>query len=139
MNEQQNNALIQKLYDAFGRGDIQGILDNLTDDVQWGLEGPAIIPFAGRRTGPAQVQGFFEALATTQSGMKLTVEHFVAQGNLVATIGRFAGTVTATGKSFDVAVAHFFEIRDGKVARFVDFGDTAALADAYTHASAATR
>jgi len=139
MNEQQNTALIQTLYDAFARGDIQGILDNLTDDVQWGLEGPAIIPFAGRRTGQAEVQGFFEALATTQRDMKLNTERFVAQSNLVATIGRYSGTVTATGKSFDVAVAHFFEIRDGKVARFVDFGDTAAFADAYTQASAAAQ
>ena len=139
MNAEQNAALIEKLYDAFGRGDIQSILDNLTDDVQWGLEGPAIIPYSGRRTGRTQVLAFFEALATTLHGMKLTPEHTIAQGNLVASIGRFAGTVTATGKSFDSAIAHFFEIRDGKVARFVDFGDTAAIAEAYTQASAATR
>ena len=139
MTEQQNTALIQTLYDAFGRGDVRSILDNLAEDVQWGLEGPAIIPFAGRRKGRAQVQGFFEALGTTLHGMKLITEHFVAQGNLVASIGRFCGTVTATGKNFDVAVAHFFEIRDGKVARFVDFGDTAAWADAYTQTSAASR
>ena len=139
MNEQQNTALIQSLYDAFGRGDIQTILNSLTDDVQWGLEGPAIIPFAGQRKGRAQVQGFFEALAGTQRAMKLTVEQFAAQDNRVMSIGRYAGTVTATGKSFDTAVAHYFEIRDGKVARFVDFADTAALVEAYTQASAASR
>lgn len=83
---------------AFGRGDVQSILDNLADDVQWGMEGPAIIPFTGRRTGRAQVQGFFEALATTQHGTKLTIEHFVAQGNMVATIGRFSGTVARRRK-----------------------------------------
>ena len=139
MNEQQNTALVNKLYDAFARGDIQTILDNLTDDVQWGMEGPPIIAFAGRKNGRADVQGFFESLATTLHGMKFTREHSVAQGNLVATIGRFAGTVTATGKSFDSAVAHFFDIRDGRVARFADFGDTAAFADAYTQSSAAAR
>ena len=139
MNEQQNTALIQKLYDAFRRGDIETILNNLTDDVQWGLEGPAIIPFAGRRIGKSQVRGFFDALATTQRDVKLNMEHFVAQGNLVASIGRYSGTVIATGKKFDDAIAHFFEIRDGKVARFVDFTDTASVADSYTHASAAAR
>jgi ketosteroid isomerase-like protein len=139
MNEQQNTALIQKLYDSFAKGDIQTILDNLTDDVEWGLEGPAIIAFAGQKKGREQVKGFFEALATTQRGMKLTVDQFVAQDNRVASTGRYAATVTATGKSFDSPVAHFFEIRDGKVARFVDFGDTAAFAEAYTQASAATR
>lgn len=138
MNEQQNTALIQKLYDAFARGDVQTILDNLTDDVAWQMDGPAIIPFTGRRTGPAEVRGFFEALSATQQNMKLTTERFIAQGDGVATLGRYAATVTATGKSFDSAVAHFFTIRDGKVAQFVDVGDTAAIADAYVNRSAAS-
>ena len=137
MNEQQNVALIQKLYAAFERGDVQTILDNLADDVQWTLEGPAIIPYAGTKTGPAQVLGFFQALAGTQSDLKLTTESFVAQGDTVAALGRYGATVKATGKKFDSAVAHFFTIRDGKVARFLDFGDTAAMADAYAAKSAA--
>src|SRR5881394_2774369 len=98
MTEQDNTALVQKLYAAFGRGDVQTVLNHLTDDVQWRLDAPAVIPFAGARKGRAEVQGFFEALGSTVQNPKLTVEHLVAQGNLVATIGRFGGTVAATGK-----------------------------------------
>ncbi len=137
MSEQQNTALIQTLYDSFAKGDIQGILDSLTDDVEWTLEAPSIIPFAGKRKGPSQVLGFFQALAGTQQNMKLTTEKWVAQGDTVATLGRYSGTVTATGKSFDTVVAHFFTIRDGKVSRFVDVGDTAQFVDAYTGGTAA--
>jgi ketosteroid isomerase-like protein len=137
MSEQQNTALIQKLYDAFAQGDVQTILDNLTDDVEWTLEGPSIIPFAGKRKGPSQVLGFFQALAGTQQNMKLTTDVWAAQGDVVATLGRYSGTVTATGKSFDTAVAHFFTIRGGKVSRFVDVGDTAQFAEAYTGGAAA--
>jgi ketosteroid isomerase-like protein len=137
MNEQQNVALIQKLYAAFERGDVPTILDNLADDVEWTLQAPAIIPYAGTRTGPSQVLGFFQALADTQSDIKLTTETFVAQGDQVATLGRYRATVKATGKKFDSPVGHFFTIRNGKVARFVDLGDTAAMADAYRAKSAA--
>ena len=138
MSEQQNAALIQSLYDAFSRGDVQHILDSVTDDVEWTLEGPSIIPFAGARKGPSEVLGFFQALGTTQTNQKLTAEVWCALGDTVATLGRYAGTVTATGKSFDTAVAHFFTIRGGKVARFVDLGDTAAFAAAYTATSSAS-
>jgi ketosteroid isomerase-like protein len=131
MNEQRNTALIQKLYEAFGRGDIQLILDNLTDDVEWTLEGPAIIPYAGKKSGPAEVKDFFTALGSTQVNMKLTTAEFIAQGDRVTTLGRFGATVKATGKKFDSPVAHFFTIRNGKVSRFVDVGDTAAIAEAY--------
>jgi ketosteroid isomerase-like protein len=137
MKDQTNTALVQKLYAAFAKGDVQTILDHCTDDIEWNMEGPAIIPYSGKRRGTAQVLQFFHALATTQSNQKLTTEIFVEQGDHVATLGRYTGTVTATGKPFDGPVAHFFTIRDGKVSRFVDVGETADMAAAYTASSAA--
>jgi len=139
MSEQQNTALVQSLYAAFAKGDVQTILDNLTSDVEWTLEGPSILPFAGKRHGVAEVKKFFEALAGTQTNMKLTPQQFVAQGEMVAIIGRYSATVTATGKGFDGPLAHFFTIRAGKVVRFIDVADTAAMVDAYQSASAAGR
>jgi ketosteroid isomerase-like protein len=44
MNEEQNTALVRKLYDAFARGDIQTILGNLTGGVEWIQDGPTVIP-----------------------------------------------------------------------------------------------
>src|SRR5580704_4518011 len=131
MNEAANTALIQRLYDAFSKGDIATILSNLTPDVEWIFEGPASVPFTGERRGIEETMGFFTALGATQSGMKLTTDEFVAQGDRVATYGRYSGAVTATGKKFDSPVGHFFQIRDGKVCRFVNMGDTAAYAEAY--------
>ena len=138
-SEQQNKGLIQSVYDAFGRGDIQAILSNLTDDVDWTLEGPSIIPFTGKRKGVAQVKLFFDALATTQTNQKLTMEPLIAQGDQVAGVGRYAATVTATGTRFDTPVSHFFTIRNGKITRFVDVIETATVANAYGAVSAAGR
>jgi ketosteroid isomerase-like protein len=139
MNEQDNTTLIQNMYAAFGRGDIRTILDHLTPDVEWTLEGPAVIPFAGKRVGPNQVLQFFEALATTQEDPKLTIDQYIAQGDFLVTVGRYSAVVKATGKRIDSAVAHVFTFRNGKVSRFLDFGNTAQLADAYVSASAASR
>ena len=139
MSEQQNTEIVKAMYAAFGRGDIQTIMERVTDDIEWTLEGPAILPFAGARKGPSEVLGFFQALATTQDNHKLTIESYVAQGDTVATIGRYAATVKATGKSFDSRSAHFFTFRDGKVSKFADFVDTAQMAEAYQQAAAAAR
>jgi ketosteroid isomerase-like protein len=132
-------ALIQSVYASFGRGDIQYILDRLTSGVEWTLEGPEIIPFAGHRHGVSQVVGFFEALATTQTSQKLSIADILAQGDLVATFGRYAATVTATGKSFDSPVAHLFRIHDGKISSFLDVGETASMAGAYQAVAAAAK
>jgi ketosteroid isomerase-like protein len=139
MNEQQNTETIKAMYAAFARGDVQTIMSALTDDVQWSLDGPATIPFAGTRRGPAEVMGFFQALGSTQENQKLTIDTYVAQGDVVATSGRYAARVKSTGKSFDSPIAHFFTFRNGKVSKFVDFGDTALMAETYEQASAAAR
>jgi ketosteroid isomerase-like protein len=99
MNEQKNTELIETLYAAFSRGDVQTILDGVTSDTVWTTEGPATVPYTGERHGPEGVLGFFQGLGGTLDNMRLTTSHFVAQGNAVMTLGRFAGTVKATGKS----------------------------------------
>ena len=137
MNEQKNTALIQDMYDAFGRGDIAHVLGCVTSDSVWNTEGPSVIPYTGIRRGEKEIMGFFEALGGTLDNMKLTTSHIVAQGGTVISVGRFAGTVKDTGKRFDAPVAHYFKIRDGKVAEFVDIIESASIAAAYTAASAA--
>jgi ketosteroid isomerase-like protein len=119
------------MYAAFGRGDIAAIVERLAPDVEWTLEGPQSIPYAGRRKGHDQVRQFFQAMATTQTDHKLTIDDIISQGDIVMSTGRFAANVTATGKRIDCAVAHVFTLRGGKVVKFLDFVDTAQMADAY--------
>jgi ketosteroid isomerase-like protein len=132
MFEKANTDLVLSMYEAFGRGDVQFILDNVTDDVDWITEGPSLIPYAGHLKGKAAVLGFFQAIGSTQDNPRLTTDHVVAQGDGVATFGRYSFTAKATGKYVDTAIGHYFQIKDGKVSRFLDFCDTAALAAAYT-------
>jgi ketosteroid isomerase-like protein len=52
----------------------------------------------------------------------------------VVALGRFTGTVMATGNKIDTAIAHVFTIRGGKVSRWLGYGDTARVAEAYSRA-----
>ena len=47
-------------------------------------------------------------------------------------VGGYGATVTATGKSFDLQLVHVWAIQNGKVKRFLNFTDTAKVAEAYT-------
>jgi len=44
VSEQQNVALVQKTLEAFGRGDVQTILDLCSSDCEFNSPGPQIIP-----------------------------------------------------------------------------------------------
>jgi uncharacterized protein len=132
-----NTATVQELYAAFGRGDVPAILEKLADDVVWESEGPAILRFTGVRRGEAEAKGFFDALRTEHANPELTITDYVDSGDRVMTIGRYAATMKATGKKFDIPIAHYWKFRDGKIVRYIGFADTAAAAEALRPSGAA--
>jgi ketosteroid isomerase-like protein len=131
MAKKNNVALIEEIYAAYAQGNSQFILDHITDDVDWINEGPDSIPYAGTFKGPKNVQRFFEALASTVEDGRVTAEDWITQGDKVVSTGRFTARVTASGRRIDVPVAHVFTIRNGKIARWVGYADTARVAEAY--------
>jgi ketosteroid isomerase-like protein len=137
MQEQENIALVQRLYAAFSTGDIQTILDNANPNAEWVNYGPSTIPYAGNFTG--RVAAFFKAIDESTTGGKVIADKFIAQGDSVVSIGRYTATVRNTGAKIDTPVAHLFAVRDGKVTSWVGFSDSAAVAAAHTGAAAAMK
>ena len=60
MSAEDNLATVQGIYEAFGKGDVPAILDQLTDDVDWAAEASSdAVPWYGMRKGKDEVVGFF--------------------------------------------------------------------------------
>src|SRR5581483_10879903 len=113
MAEQDNINLIQKIYTAFGAGDVQTILNNLGTNAEWVNYGPGAIPYAGNFTG--RIPAFFQAIGDSSSDGKVAADRFVAQGDNVVAIGRYTATIRKTGARVDTPIAHVFTVRNGKV------------------------
>ena len=130
MSPQENTAKVQALFAAFGRGDVQFILNNVADNVDWRVLGPAIIPQAGPHKGRAEVGKFFEKVAQAYDFTQLEPREFIAQNDNVVAIVDYAGKIKKTGKSYAAQAAMFFVFKDGKVTKFREYTDTAGLAAA---------
>ena len=137
MQEAQNTKVVQEAYAAFGRGDVQGILDRLTDDVIWkGVYGAAAhVPTSGERRGKSAVATFFKQVAETVKFSRFEPKEFIATGDRVVALGSYAAT-TSIGKSFESDFAMVFTLNNGKVSHFQEFCDSAAINAAYTVAGA---
>jgi ketosteroid isomerase-like protein len=133
MSERTNADVVQQGYEAFGRGDIPALLDLLTDDVEWTLQGPSVIPFAGTRYGREGVAEFFSALDETLEFEQFEPREFVAQGDtvVVVVVGIERSLSKATGRTIEQEWAHVNTLKDGKIAKFRAFGDTAAYVEAF--------
>lgn len=126
-----NVQVVRDLFAAYKRGDIDAILNGLTEDVTWEMPGPPHVPAAGRRFGPGQVEDFFGTLRTTIDRLVVEPREFIAQGDKVAVIGHSAGRAKSTGREYVTDFVMVFTMRGGKVAEFREYLDTAALGAAF--------
>jgi ketosteroid isomerase-like protein len=134
MSERTNVGVVQQAYEAFGRGDIPAVLDLLTDDVEWTLQGPSVLPFAGTFRGREGIAAFFSVLGETLEFEQFEPREFVAQGDAVVVIGYERSVVKQTDRSFEQEWAHVYTLRDGKIATGRFFENTAAEAAAFSAA-----
>jgi ketosteroid isomerase-like protein len=131
MSERENVKLVQDAYAAFGRGDIPAIIESLADDVDWQFKGPASVPWAGHWRKRQDVPEFFKRIAEAVDVESFEPGEYVAQGDSVVALGRFAGKAKPTGRRFEIEWAMAWTVRGGKVTRYRQYTDTATIAEAH--------
>jgi ketosteroid isomerase-like protein len=131
MNAQENKQRVMEGYQKFKNGDIPGLLEMYQDDAQWIEPESELIPFSGKHTGKAGIAQFFQELDQAVQPLQFTPKEFIAEGDKVIVLGEASWLVKNTGRTYDNTWVHVFTLRDGKVARFEDYHDTAASERAF--------
>ncbi len=134
MSAEQNVETVKALYEAFGRGDVEAILERLTDDVDWSTDAAIeSAPWYGAKHDKAGVRSFFEGIGQTGPVTEFTPVSFASNddGDVLVFL-RYAFTVTATGEDVAMNLHHYWKFRDGKVYFLRASEDTAQVAAALT-------
>ncbi|TFW10655.1 nuclear transport factor 2 family protein [Massilia arenosa] len=131
MNEQANIDLVRQCYDAFIKRDMPRLLSYMDQDIDWQLPEVEGVPFSGHRYGRDEVASFFKQLSDLQDVQDFRPIDYIAQNDKVAVMGHYGWTVKASGQRFDSDWMHVFTVRNGKVIRFCEYGDTHKAALAY--------
>jgi ketosteroid isomerase-like protein len=127
-------AIVEKLYKRIGAGDIEGVIDLLSDDFHWDIPGDTeTVPWLGKRDTPQGVREFFALMGAHVDRQAMDINRIVVEGQDAVVLGRAAVIVRATGKLMDTLFAvHIVVDDDGRINRFVMFEDS-------WHVSAAMR
>ena len=115
---------VQQIYGEFGKGNVEGVLNLLHDDVSWSDSGYPEIPYASPRNGKKEVMNFFIELNNTVSFTQFEPRQFLNDENFVVVKGFFAGKGNETEKTFESEWVNIWEVIDGKVKNFQAFIDT---------------
>lgn len=119
---------IQALYAAFGRGDVNAILEKLADNVDWNNDRvhSSEIPWNGNFTGKARVPQFFAAVADHADLPVFNPHTFIEGGDHVAVLLHIEGRIKKNGRPLNNDAVHVWRFdRDGKIASYRHYNDTA--------------
>jgi ketosteroid isomerase-like protein len=117
---------VRSAYDAFSRGDIEGVLGVLSPTIEW--RAPEVLPQGGEYQGREGAQEFFAKLAGAWSDLQVEIERFVDSGEDVVVLGRGRGIpTTGEGALVEYPFAHAWRVRDGLAVTFDEYVDPAEL------------
>ena len=127
-----NVELIANLYAAYGRGDLDGFVADLADDVDWAAEAQSTsVPWYGHYHGRSEVPGFIQAIAANDDVTEFTVVGMTSNDtDVIATI-HWTYTVNTTGKTAAMFMQHWWRIDNGKIVWFRGSEDTEQSAAAF--------
>ena len=126
-----NVRVVRELYTAFSNGDINALLAMLSPEVEWGEPDNPFNPASGIRHGHA---GFMEWLRIGRASEQIIVlepRQFLTDGNSVAVVGYTKCVAKPTGRTYETDFVHLVTMKDGQIARFREFFDTFAAAEAF--------
>lgn len=121
--QKTNVAIVERLYDAFNRGDLGECMAGFADDITWtNPEGSPIS--SGTFHGPdAVLENAFLPLGEQFERFEVTVDRFIDGGDTVVMEGTHRSTLD--GGIHKVPAVHVLDMQDGKVQQFTSYEDTA--------------
>jgi ketosteroid isomerase-like protein len=127
----QNASTVEAFYAAMGRGDIPFVIGALDPGIVWNEAENFVYadhsPYVGV---DAVLTGLFARLGGEWDGFSAVPHEIVDGGETVVALGRYGGVYKATGGKIDAQFVHVFKFKDGKIAKFQQYTDTAQVQNA---------
>lgn len=129
----KSTAAVQAFFNAFGKGDFDGIINSFNEDCTITAVRDAKREdqqLYGAYNGKDGVKTFISNLGNTFDTKAFSVEHLVGEGNIAFANGKFTHVVKTTGKIFTSDWSLMCEIKDGKISTYQFYEDSAKYIEA---------
>ena len=120
---------IRHVYDRFAKGDAAAILATFDENIEFRLaEGhpyqPGGEPWIG---GDAITKNFFSKAGSEWRDWQFHIDQVIEAGDAVVVEGRYSAVYEPTGRELDAQGCHVWRFRNGRIASFHQYVDTARL------------
>jgi ketosteroid isomerase-like protein len=119
----ENKQIARAFYESANRGDMEGCLGRLADDVRWTNMGST--RYSGTYLGKKELleKLIVPVFGRLESGIASTIDNVIAEGDFV--VVQVRGTAeTKEGRPYNNSYCHVFKMRDGKIGEVTEYFDT---------------
>lgn len=122
MTETNNpTATVQRMFAAFGAGDIDALLDAVHPDSRWTYYGANPRTTKADFAGTAAVRRFFERVLRRLEISEFNTDEYIVQGDTVVVFGSEAGKVRATGQVFRNAWTQKYVVKHNLIVTMAEY------------------
>ena len=126
-----HTEVVQRYISAFGAGDVDSALQLLTDDVVWHVDGVTQVSTVGILKGRESVRQWLRSFPENFQPRVFRLDNWWVSDDSVMVKGYFRHRVVSTGRTVGSDFVLHFQIREGLIARYQIFEDSALLARAF--------
>ena len=129
--QKENVAIVQQLYSAFAKREINKLMALLSPEVEWGEPSNPFNPAGGTHYGH---KGFLEWINIGKQSEEILVlnpKKMLTDFDSVAVVGFMKCRAISTGKIYESDFVHLVTIKNGKVIKFQEFFDTYLAGEAF--------
>ncbi|MBH5338145.1 nuclear transport factor 2 family protein [Streptomyces pactum] len=131
---EHTRAVVQEFLAARLAGDTERLVTLFADEVDWQLAENPVVPWIRPRSTAAECAAQADELMahTVPEDSRAQVDTFLVDGHHAVLTGHLAGTVRATGKSFEGPFALHLTVEDGRITRHHLYENSLSIAEACT-------
>jgi ketosteroid isomerase-like protein len=109
-----NTELVKRGYEAWNRGDVEGVLAFLDPQIEW--RGYTHIPESGTLEGRDEVKAWLERFLDAWEELEIEVTELIDAGDQVVALVQFRGSGKGSGVPVEGGTdAHAWTVRDGRI------------------------
>ena len=109
----ENAELIRRGYEAWNRGDVEGVLEFLHPEIEW--RGYTHIPESGTLAGRDQVRAWLERFLEAWEELDIELTDLIEGGDRIVALVRFRALGKGSGVRVEGGVdGHVWTVRDGR-------------------------
>jgi len=118
--ETQARIVVDKMFAAFNSGDVEKLVETVSDDTQWKYHGTHIIP-AGKFEKKEGVRKFFTNIFERTEMIKFDIQQYIIEGNMVVVLGQEHQRVKRSGRELKQKWVQIYTVENNLITKMEEF------------------